>query len=62
MAAWRERRRRALLIAKLAAELYRREQGKLPASARLLLDGYLKELPEGIKPDDPVPPGTEPLP
>ena len=51
-----------MLIAKLAAELYRREQGKPPANAGLLLDGYLKELPEGIKPDDPVPPGTEALP
>ena len=48
-----EPRRRAVLIVKLAAELYRREQGKLPANAGLLLDGYLKELPAGIKPDDP---------
>jgi hypothetical protein len=51
----REPRRRAVLIVKLAAELYRREHGKLPANARLLLDVYLKELPVGIEPDEPIP-------
>ncbi len=55
----REPRRRAVLIVKLAAEVYRREQGKLPANAGVLLDGYLKELPAGIKPDEAIPAGIE---
>jgi hypothetical protein len=37
----RERRRRSLLLVKLAAELYRREQGKPAPNAGSLLDGYL---------------------
>ena len=55
----REPRRRAVLIVKLAAELYRREQGKPPANAGALLGGYLKKLPEGIKQDDPIPAGID---
>ena len=55
----REPRRRAVLIVKLAAELFRREQGKPPANAALLLDGYLKELPEGIAPGDTIPEGID---
>jgi hypothetical protein len=55
----REPRRRAVLIVKLAAELYRREQGKPPASASELLEGYLKELPEGIGRDERIPDGID---
>jgi hypothetical protein len=52
----REPRRRAVLIVKLAAELFRREQGHAPATAAALSGRYLKKLPEGIKDDDPIPP------
>jgi hypothetical protein len=62
LAAWegggflaRERRRRSVLLVKLAAELYRREKGELPKTAGALLKGYLKELPEGIGSDDAIP-------
>jgi hypothetical protein len=55
----REPRRRAVLIVKLAAELYRREHGRPPANAGALLDGCLKELPNGISRDDPIPAGIE---
>ena len=55
----REPRRRAVLIVKLAAELYRREQGKPPASASALLGGYLKELPQGIGRDERIPDGID---
>jgi hypothetical protein len=55
----REPRRRAVLIVKLAAELYRREQGKPPANVGALLGGYLKELPQGIKRDEPIPAGID---
>ncbi len=55
----RERRRRSLLIVRLAAELYRREHGAAPATAGALLGPYLKELPEGIAPPDPIPTGME---
>ncbi len=48
-----------MLIVKLAAELYRRERGKLPANAGQLLDGYLKELPVEIKRDEPIPAGID---
>jgi hypothetical protein len=51
----RERRRRSALIAGLAAELYRREHGPLPATAGDLLGPYLEELPEGIAAGDPIP-------
>ena len=51
----RERRRRSALIVKLAALLYHREQGKPPAKAGALLDGYLKKLPEGVARDDSIP-------
>ena len=51
----REPRHRALLIIKLAATLYRREHGKPPATAGVLLGPYLKVLPEGIRRDDPIP-------
>ena len=51
----RERRRRSALLVKLAAELFRRERGKPPVKAGELLGSYLKELPEGIKDDDPIP-------
>ncbi len=55
----RERRRRSALIVRLAAELYRREQGAAPATAGALLGRYLKELPEGLAPGDPIPTGIE---
>ncbi len=55
----REPRRRAVLIVKLAAELYRREHGRPPANAGVLLDGCLRELPNGISRDDPIPAGIE---
>jgi hypothetical protein len=55
----REPRRRAVLIVKLAAELYRRERGKPPANAGALLEGYLKELPSGIARDEPIPAGID---
>ena len=55
----REPRRRAVLIVKLAAELYRRERGKPPTNAGSLLDGYLKELPAWIKRDEPIPAGID---
>src|SRR5262249_7296766 len=42
----RERRRRSVLIVRLAAELYRREHGAAPAPAGALLGSILKELPE----------------
>jgi hypothetical protein len=51
----REPKRRAVLTVKLAAELYRREKGHSPATAGSLLGSYLKVLPEGIMPDDPIP-------
>jgi hypothetical protein len=51
----RERRRRSVLIVRLAAELFRREHDAAPATAGALLGPYLKELPEGIAPGDPIP-------
>ena len=44
----RERRRRSVLIVRLAAEVYRREHAAAPTTAGALLGPYLKELPEGI--------------
>jgi len=55
----RERRRRSVLIVKLAAELYRRVHGQPPATAGALLGPYLKVLPEGINSDDPIPAGLD---
>jgi hypothetical protein len=55
----REPRRRAVLIVKLAAELYRREQGKPPAKVGTLLGGYLQELPQGIGRDERIPDGID---
>ncbi len=55
----REPRRRAVLIVKLAAELYRREQGNPPANAGALLEAYLKELPAGIAGDELIPTGID---
>jgi hypothetical protein len=55
----REPRRRAVLILKLAAELYRRERGKPPEHAGALLGSYLKKLPQGIHGDDPIPDGID---
>src|SRR5262249_39620909 len=54
-----ERRRRSVLIVQLAAELYRREHGAAPATAGTLLGSILKELPEGIAADAPIPDGLE---
>jgi hypothetical protein len=51
----REPRRRAVLIVKLAAELYRRELGHPPSTAGSLVGRCLTELPQGIKHDDPIP-------
>jgi hypothetical protein len=55
----RERRRRSALVVKLAAELYRREKGTAPETAGALLEGYLKELPEGVSRTDRIPSGIE---
>jgi hypothetical protein len=55
----RERRRRSVLIVRLAAEIYRREHGAAPAAAGALLGSILKELPEGIAANDPIPAGLE---
>ena len=55
----RERKRRSVLLVKLAAELYRREQGAAPATADALLQGYLKALPEGISRTQSIPSGVE---
>ena len=55
----RERRRRSVLLIKLAAELYRREQGKPTPNAGALLGAYLEELPEGVGRDDPIPLGID---
>jgi hypothetical protein len=55
-----ERRRRSVLLIKLAAELYRREQEKMPANAGALVDGgYLNKLPEGVGRNEPIPDGIE---
>jgi hypothetical protein len=51
----RESRHRAALIVKLAAELFRREHNKPPATAGALVGSYLKVLPEGIDRDEQVP-------
>jgi hypothetical protein len=51
----RERRRRSALLVKLAAALYQRERGSSPAKAGELLGRYLKDLPEGVAPNDPIP-------
>jgi hypothetical protein len=51
----RERRNRSVLIVRLAAELYRCEHGHFPATAGALAGPYIKELPEGIAPGDPIP-------
>jgi hypothetical protein len=53
----RERRRRSVLIVRLAAELYHRDHGAAPATAGALLGTVLEELPEGIGADDPIPAG-----
>jgi hypothetical protein len=55
----RERRRRPALIVRLAAELFRREQRTAPATAGALLGPFLKELPAGIAPGDPIPAAIE---
>ncbi|MFI5456811.1 MAG: hypothetical protein ACHRXM_15295 [Isosphaerales bacterium] len=55
----REPRNRAVLIVKLAAELYRREHGQFPPTAEALLGPYLKVLPEGVESDDPIPAGLD---
>jgi hypothetical protein len=55
----REGRRRSALFVKLAAELYRRERGQLPATCGALLGPYLKVLPEGIARDAAIPAGVD---
>ena len=55
----RERRRRSVLIVRLAAEVYRREHGEAPATAGALVGAVLKELPDGIVASDPIPAGRE---
>ncbi len=55
----REPRRRAVLIVKLAAELYRREHGKPPANAGTLIGAYLEELPAEIARDELIPDGID---
>ena len=54
-----EPRRRAALIVKLAAELFRREHGQAPVTAGALLGPYLKVIPEGIQKDEPIPDGIK---
>jgi hypothetical protein len=49
----RERARQASLVVTLAEQLYRREYGHLPASARDLVGTYLKALPDGYVDRDP---------
>jgi hypothetical protein len=51
----REHRRRAALIVRLAAELFRGEHGPDPDQAGDLLGHCLASLPEATKPDDPIP-------
>jgi hypothetical protein len=55
----REPRQRAVLIVKLAAELYRREHGRFPATAAALVGPFLKFLPDGIQRDAPIPERAE---
>ena len=55
----RERRRQAALVVRLAAELYRRERGSSPAGYGSSYGAYLRDLPEGIAPKDPIPAGLE---
>ncbi|SIO36308.1 hypothetical protein SAMN05444166_4107 [Singulisphaera sp. GP187] len=55
----RERRRRSVLIVRLAAEVYRREHGAAPATAGALRGTVLEELPEGIAAADPIPAGLK---
>jgi hypothetical protein len=55
----RERRRRSVLLIRLAAELYRRERRKPAPNAGALLGSCLKQLPEGLGRDDPIPGGIE---
>jgi hypothetical protein len=55
----RERRRRSVLIVRLATELYRREHDAAPATTGALVGPYLKELPEGVATTDPIPSGIE---
>jgi hypothetical protein len=50
----RERGRRSELFVMLAARLYEREQGDLPAQAERLLGLYLRTLPEGVAPEDSI--------
>jgi hypothetical protein len=50
----REHRRRAALIVRLAAELYKREHGRDPSRAGELIGRDLPSLPEGIKSGDPI--------
>jgi hypothetical protein len=55
----RERRRRSVLLVKLAAEIYLRLRQRPASNAGALLGAYLKELPEGVRPDDPIPLGLD---
>ncbi len=55
----REPRRRAVLLVKLAAELYLREHGKPPANAGSLIGTSLQELPSGFKSSDAIPEGID---
>lgn len=55
----RERRRRSALIVRLAAEAFKRERGRPPHSAGELAGPYLKALPQGIGPSDPIPGDSE---
>jgi hypothetical protein len=48
-----ERTRQARLVVAIAEELYLREHGKRPASARELVGTYLSELPEGFVDENP---------
>ena len=50
-----ERPRRSALIVRMAAELHRRETGRMPSKAGELVGPYLESLPEGIAAEDPIP-------
>ena len=54
-----QRRSQDGLIVELAAELYRREHGRPPATYGDLLGRYLDTLPDGYGPDDPASPPVD---
>ena len=55
----RERKRRSALIVRLAAELFKRERGRMPTTADELIGPDLPSLPEGFAAGDPIPDDRE---